>query len=109
MCCHLARIRGFINALPEKPIVKVRTGERRLRLHQGDNRRRIDPARQKCAKRHVGEALPLDRDRQKPLQFDDRLPLIRETLRLRGNDHVEAATSTALARACCLEKHRRQK
>ena len=40
-----------------KPIVNVRTGRGALRLHQRDDRRRVDPAGEERAERHVGHHL----------------------------------------------------
>ena len=60
----------------------------RLRLHQRDDGGGIDSAGQKCPERHIGQALTLDRDRQQPLQFGDRLPLVRDAICLCGDDRL---------------------
>ena len=59
-----------------------------LRLHQCNDGRGIDAAGKKCPKRHIGQALTLDGDRQKALEFVDRFGFVRDALALHGDDLI---------------------
>ena len=82
----------------------------RLHLHQSNDGRQIDPARQKCAKRHIGEALPLDRRSTKAAATRRPPPSHpSNALRLRGNLTTSRSDQYGLGSGMLPGETRRQK
>ena len=61
VACHCCRMRGFIVSILGETDGEGFHRPRALRLHQGDDGRRVDAAGQKGAQRHIGNHLSGDR------------------------------------------------